>query len=299
MNEIEAMRIFSRVAELASFTKAAQDLNLPNASVSSSVQQLEEFMGTRLLHRTTRKVQLTQDGQIFYTRSKDILSQMDELQSLFKTGPADLHGILRVDMPSSFAHDLVIAKLSEFLNKHPNLQIELSSADRRVDVVSEGFDCVIRIGKLQDSTLIARSLGKLKMVNCASPSYIKRYGMPGSLKELSDHRLVHYEQNLGSKTSRWEWFDGKKTEYIAMPGVITVNNTETYESACLAGLGIIQVPEIGLYDLIKQGLLVEVLPEYRAEPMSISLVYANKRNIPLRVQTFMDWLTTIVQPYTT
>ena len=177
------------------------------------------------------------------------------------------------------------------------MAIELSGTDRRVDIVSEGFDCVIRVGKLHDSSLIARPLGKFKMINCASPRYIAKYGLPASLEDLVNHRLVHYEQNLGSKTSRWEWFDGKKTEYISMQGVITVNNTETYEAACISGLGIIQVPDVGILPLLKQGSLVEVLPKYQAEPMSISLIYANRRYIPLRVQTFMNWLVEIIQPH--
>ena len=298
MNEMEAMRIFVRVAELASFTKAAQDLRLPNASVSSSIQQLEDFLGTRLLNRTTRKVQMTQDGIRFYERSKNMLSEMDELRSLFRKTPAELNGTLRVDMPGGLAKTIVIPKLLEFLTDHPCIQVELSSADRRVDVISEGFDCVVRIGKLHDSSLIARSLGKFKMLNCASTEYVKRHGLPESLDDLAKHHLIHYEQTLGSKMNGWEWFDGKATRYIEMKGALIVNNTETYNAACLAGLGIIQAPSPGLRVLINQGRLVEILPDYEAEPMPVSLIYAARRHIPLRVQAFMDWLTKIIRPHT-
>ncbi len=298
MNEMDAMRIFVRVAELTSFTKAAQDLNLPNASVSSSIQQLEDFLGTRLLHRTTRKVQMTQDGLAFYERSKDMLSEMDALRSLFRNAPAELSGMLRVDMPGGLAKNIVVPRLREFLNDHPGIQVELSSADRRVDVISEGFDCVVRIGKLHDSTLIARSLGKFKMLNCASADYVKRYGLPQSLDDLAKHHLIHYEQNLGSKMNGWEWFDGKSTQCIEMQGALIVNNTETYNAACLAGLGIIQAPAPGLRELINQGRLVEILPNYEAEPMPVSLIYADRRHIPSRVQAFMDWLAKIIRPHT-
>jgi DNA-binding transcriptional LysR family regulator len=299
LNRIEAMHIFVRVAELASFTQAANAMGLPKASISTAVQQLERELGTRLLHRTTRRVQMTQDGQVFYERSKDLLADFEELQHLFHNHDADLQGRLRVDMPSAVARDLVLPRLPEFLQAHPALSIELSSTDRRVDLVREGFDCVLRAGVLGDSNLIARPLGFYRMINCASPAYLARFGVPQHPDELAGHRLIHYVMNLGARTAGFEYqqeAQAGSVVHIPMPGALTVNNSDAYHSACLAGLGIIQAPEVGVRSAIDQGQLVELLPHYRAAPMPVALVYANRRHQPKRVQAFMSWLGAIMQP---
>ncbi|WP_319004571.1 LysR substrate-binding domain-containing protein [Methylobacillus caricis] len=239
------MEIFIRVAELASFTKAAESLGLPKGSISSAVQNLESHLGSRLLHRTTRKVVLTQDGEVFYERCKDVLADMDELESMFQAGGHNIHGRIRVDLPLALSRDFVVPHLPEFIMQHPGIRIELSSTDRKVDLIAEGFDCVIRVGNLTESGLIARNMGRLSMINCASPAYIARYGMPGSIHDLQKHYLVNYAQTLGSGNAAWEWLDGKDVRSIKMPSLITVNNSDAYSQACLAGLGIIQVPLAG------------------------------------------------------
>ncbi|MFC3650839.1 LysR family transcriptional regulator [Dyella humi] len=296
MNRIEAMQIFARVAELASFTKAADSLGLPKASTSTAVQQLEAQLGTQLLHRTTRKVQLTQDGQRFYERCKDVLADLEELNSMFQQAPQALSGCLRVDMNSGTAK-YVVQRLPEFLRNHPQIQVELSCTDRRVDVVAEGFDCVVRVGTLTDSSLIVRSLGQLRVVNCASPAYLHAHGVPQTLDDLAHHQLIHYVSTLGQRSPGFEYMEGSACRYVPMQGVLTVNNIDAYENGCLAGLGIIQAPHSGMLHLIEAGRLVEVLPHYRAEPMPVSLLYAQRRNVSARVQAFMTWLTNILAPY--
>ncbi len=291
MNQIEAMRIYVRVAELASFTAAANQLGLPKASVSAAVQQLEGELGTRLLHRTTRRVQMTQDGQVFYERSRDILDDVEELQGLFREGPTLLRGRLRVDMPQVVARDTVLPHLPAFLEAHPELEIELSSTDRRVDLVREGFDCVLRVGSLDDSSLIARPVGHYRMINCASPAYLARMGTPQTLADLAGHQLVHYVGTLGARDPGFEYVDAEgATVYISMPGALTVNSTLTYQGAAMEGLGIIQVPEVGAREELVAGRLVEILPDFRPAPMPVSLIYANRRHLPRRVQVFMQWL---------
>jgi DNA-binding transcriptional LysR family regulator len=300
VDRVEAMNIFVRVAELASFTRAGDSLGLPKASVSSAVQQLETQLGTRLLHRTTRKVQLTQDGQIFYERCKDLLADMDELESLFQQTPAHISGRIRIDMPTAMARNLVIPRLPDFLASYPAVEIELSSTDRRVDLVREGFDCVVRVGQLADSGLIARPLGQLRIINCVSPGYLEKFGEPQTLEELAEHHwLVHYVLTLGAKSSGWEYWDGQSYRNLPMKGPMTVNNADAYTQACLAGLGIIQAPEAGLRQYIKKGQLVEILKNFAAEPMPISLIYPNRRNLSKRVQVFMDWLAGLVKEYAT
>lgn len=297
MNRLDAMQVFVRVAELASFTRAAESLGLPKASISTSVQQLESLLGTRLLHRTTRRVQLTLDGQIFYERSKDLLADVDELEGLFQQGATNLTGRLRIDMPSAMAKNHILPHLPEFLAQHPQLQLEISSTDRRVDLIREGFDCVIRVGKLTDSSLIARGLGKLELLNYASPAYLERFGIPQSLEDLSQHQLVHYTPTLGTKSAGFEFVENGEYKAIAMGGNITVNNSDAYQAACLAGFGIAQIPRIGAQEYVAQGQLIELLTNYRAEPMPVSLLYPNRRNLVRRVQVFMDWVSAQLKNY--
>jgi DNA-binding transcriptional LysR family regulator len=297
MNRLDAMQIFVRVAELSSFTRAAESLALPKASMSAAVQKLEKLVGARLLHRTTRRVQLTQDGRAFYERCKDLLADMDELQSMFQQSPQSLRGRLRVDMPSSAARDMVIPRLPEFLRAHPLLELELSSTDRKVDLVREGFDCVLRVGAVQDPNLVARPLGRFRMINCASPAYLARYGVPRTLEDLAHHQLVHYVPTLGARSTGWEYFDGTAYRNLNMPGAITVNNVEAYEAACLAGLGLVQVPAKGVAHHIEQGRLVEVLADFPSEPMPVALLYAHRRNLSQRLKVFMNWMAEILAPY--
>jgi DNA-binding transcriptional LysR family regulator len=298
MNPLEAMQIYRRVAELASFTQAADSLGLPKASISTAVQQLEAMLGTRLLHRTTRKVQMTQDGKTFYERSTDLLADFDELRTLFQQGQSALTGRLRVDMSSGIAKHIVLPRLPEFLRMHPGLEVELSSTDRRVDLVREGFDCVVRVGTLVDSTLVARTLGSYRVINAVSRGYVAEHGLPQGLEDLHRHRLVHYVPTLGAKSSGFEYVDDGGTErFVAMTGALTVNNSDAYLAACLAGLGIIQAPDVGLGPYLRTGELVEVLPGHRAAPMPVSLLYAHRRHLPRRVQAFMNWMGEMMQPF--
>jgi DNA-binding transcriptional LysR family regulator len=295
--ELDALRIFVKVAELASFTRAAEQLGMPKARVSVSVQQLETQLGTRLLHRTTRTVQMTQDGQQFVERCKELLADAEDLQSMFQSTPSALRGRLRVDLPHSMARNFVVPRLPEFLAVHPLLEIELSTTDRFVDVVHEGFDCVVRVGNLHDSGLVARRLGELRMINCASPAYLHEYGTPQTLDDLDRHRLVHYSPTLGAAPLGFEYCDGDRCLYRAMHGIITVNSSDAYQDACLAGLGLIQAPALGVQPLLAQGLLVAVLPDFAGQPMPVSLLYPHRRNVSKRVQALMAWLAKVIEPH--
>jgi DNA-binding transcriptional LysR family regulator len=295
MDNTEAIKRFVRVAELGSFTKAADALDLPKASISLAVQQLENKLGTQLLHRTTRKVQLTPDGQIFYDRGKDILTEMDELESLFQSGDANISGHIRVDMSFPMARNVVIPALPEFLCRYPNLQIDLSSTDHRVDLISEGFDCVIRTGKLTDSGLIVRHLGEMTQTNFASPSYLDQYGEPKHPEELHKHWLIHYAVNSSAKSDAFEYWDGNMLQRISMRSKVSVNNVDAYRAVCVAGLGITQAPKLGARHLLENGILVEILKDYRAPAMPVSLLYPHRRNLSKRMRIFMDWLSELIK----
>lgn len=248
MDKIHAMQLFLRVAELESFSRAAETLSLPKGSVSRQIQALENALGTQLL-RTTRRVSLTQDGMVYYERAKDLLMNLDELDGMFLHDPSTISGRLRVDMPVAIARNVVIPKLPAFLQQFPGIELELSSSDRLVDVIREGFDCpMVRVGNLKDSGLIARPLGKLSVINCASADYLTRFGYPETLDDLASHALIHYSALLGTRPQGFEYYNGSATRWVKTGGVLSVNSTETYQAACVAGLGIIQVPRVGVRD---------------------------------------------------
>lgn len=290
MDRHEAMRIFLRVAELSSFTGAAESLGLPKATVSQAVQQLEALAGTRLLHRTTRRVSVTLDGQAFYERCRDLVADLEEM---FRAG-AELAGRLRVDMPTGYARRLILPRLPEFLELHPRLELEISTTDRRVDAIAEGFDCVLRVGFSPEPGLVHRQIGQLEVINCVSPAYQGRHGLPRQLADLDQHRLVHYSPVLGGRSGGFEYFDGESYRLLPMEGAVTVNSSDAYQMACLSGLGIIQVPRVGVRDLLEDGSLLEVLPELKAEPMPIALLYPHRRNLSRRVKAFLDWAEELV-----
>jgi DNA-binding transcriptional LysR family regulator len=200
-------------------------------------------------------------------------------------------------MPQSLARSLFIPKLPELLAAHPQLELLLSTTDRQVDVIREGFDCVLRIGKLSESGLVARRLGEMAMTNCASPDYLKRYGIPRSLDDLTEHLVVHYSLRLGADDPGFEYRDGKAYRDRPMRSLITVNSTDSYNAACLAGLGIIQAPRSGVLANLVAGELVEVLPQHPCEPLTVSLVHAHGRQVPRHVRVVMSWIAQLLQPH--
>nr|WP_232108548.1 LysR family transcriptional regulator [Pseudomonas juntendi] len=292
---MELLRTFVRVSEVNSFTLAAESLGLPRSTVSEQVRALERLLGTQLFNRTTRRVRATQDGALLYTRSKDLLSGMEEIESLFSADDAELAGRLRVDLPTMMARRVIIPALPRFLQRFPRLQVELSCTDRQVDLLREGFDCVMRIGALHDLDVVARPVGQLSMRNCASPAYLERHGVPRTLQDLAGHQLVHYVRNLGGRCAGFEYVQGGQVQYQPMAGAVTVNNAEAYSAACLAGLGLIQVPAVGVAEHLQRGELVALLPAWQAPAMPVSLLYARQRHVPRRVQAFMQWLAEVLR----
>jgi DNA-binding transcriptional LysR family regulator len=296
--ELDAVRIFVRVAELGSFTRASEQLGLSKARASIRVQELEAELGCRLLLRSTRAVRLTEDGAQFLPRAKRLVLDADELAASFQA-PSTLRGRVRIDLPIRLARDQIIPRLPELLAMHPELELLVSTTDRRVDLVREGFDCVLRVGKLPDSRLVARRLGLLPMVNCASPSYLRKFGTPLALAELDDHFLVHYAPSLDGTPPSFEYRDGARYRERPMRSLITVNGTDAYQAACLAGLGIIQVPRLGTRANLAAGELVEILPAFECERMPVSLVQVHASRAREPVRAVMNWLSRVVAPHLT
>ena len=204
-------------------------------------------------------------------------------------------GRVRIDMPQSLALVLCIPRLPELLAAHPQLEVQLSTTDRRVDVIREGFDCVLRVGKLADSGLMARRLCELPMTNCASPSYLTKHGTPRSLDDLDRHLVVHYSTRFGTDGPSFEYRDGTVYREKPMRSVITVNSTESYHAACVAGLGIIQSVRSGVLPSTATGEMVEILPHHTGEPLALSLVHAHGRNVPRHVRVAMNWLAEVLR----
>jgi DNA-binding transcriptional LysR family regulator len=294
--DLEALRTFVKVAELGSFTRAAEQLGVTKSRASLRIQALEAEVGTRLLQRTTRVVRPTPDGEQLLARAQRLLLEADDLETMFQA-PRTLRGRVRVDLPVGFARDVLIPRLPELLAAHPQLEILLSATDRRVDVVREGFDCVLRVGTLPDSGLVARRLGVLPMMNYASPSYLRKFGMPRGVEDLDRHLLVHYSLALGGDAPSFEYREGDRYVERPMRSLVTVNNSDAYMAACLAGLGIIQVPRVGSHAKVAAGHLVEVLPDRTCEPMPVSIVHAHGRNAPKRVRAVMGWIAELLQPH--
>lgn len=296
MSFVSEMHIFARVAELSSFSQAAASLGMPKARVSTTVQQLEARLGARLLHRTTRKVELTHDGRAFYERCKDALTDIDELQSMFQAA-GELRGRVRIDMTGAVARNAVFPRLPELLAAQPLLEIEIGGSERRVDLVREGYDFVLRSGEVVDPALIARPIAELIQVNCASPAYLRTHGQPERLEDLDRHLIVHYATSFGARPDGFDYVADGEERTVAMRGALTVNNADSYQAACLAGLGIVQAPLIGVRDHLDTGRLVEVLPRHRARPLPLNLLYVSRRNLPQRVRYVMDWIAGIVGAY--
>lgn len=289
MDRLLNLQIFVRVVESRSFTRAADQLELPRSTISAAVKQLEARLGTPLLNRTTRRVSLTNDGSAYYERALRLLADFDEAETMFRRADSPPEGKVRADIPGRVARLILAPALPDFHRQHPQIELELGVTDRPIDLVEEGVDCAVRVGELAESGLIARRLGELDQVSCASPDYLARHGTPEKLADLQQHLAVHYASPLSGRVDDWECTDQGRSVAISMRSVITVNNAEAYIACCLAGLGLIQVPAYDVQTEIEQGQLIEVLPHNRPAPLPISVLYPHRRHRAPQVQAFVAW----------
>ena len=290
MDRVETMQVFVRVAETGSFTKAADGLGLPRATVSAAIQQLEASLGARLLQRTTRRVHLTQDGSALLERCYQLLSDFEEISGLFRRTPAQASGKLKVDVPSRLARLVIAPALPEFFKLYPDIELELRCTDRSINLIQEGVDCVVRVGQLEDSSLVARPLGQFELVNCASPAYLRRHGVPATPSELARHWAISYLSPTSGRSAPWEYIEDGVLNTVEMRSRVAVNNAETYIACCLAGLGLIQIPAYDVRGHIRAGELQEVMPQARAGAMPVYALYPHRRHLSRRVQVFIDWI---------
>ncbi|APH59258.1 Transcriptional regulator, LysR family [Granulibacter bethesdensis] len=297
VDRIDLFRIFSRVVECASFTRAADTLGMPRSSVSAAVQELEGRVGARLLHRTTRKVAPTQDGAAFYQRCQRVIADVEDTENLFRQMAAQPSGRLRIDVPGRIGRLIIAPALPGFLDLYPEINIDLGVTDRAVNLVEDSLDCVLRVGPLSDSGLIARPIGRLALINVASPAYLARHGMPQALDDLGQHWAVNYASPSSGRVEDWEWMEDGTLHTLPMRGRVTVNSAEAYIACCLAGLGLIQIPAYDVRSHLDTGELIEIMPEYRADPMPMTLLYPHRQHLSRRLQIFADWLEELLKRY--
>lgn len=286
------------VVESGTFSAAGERLGVAKSVISRRVSQLEQRLGSRLLHRTTRRLSLTDAGRNFYQRAVQILADLDDAEQGVSTASAELRGILKVAAPLSFGLAHLSSALTDFLDQHPAIEVNLDLNDRNVNLVEEGFDLAVRIGELQDSTLVARRLGTSRMVTCASRAYLERHGEPLHPDDLQRHTGLQYS-NISYK-QHWQFVTGDGKTLQAQPQIrIRANNGEALACAAVAGMGITTGPTFILGRYLKEGKLQRILTDYRRPSLGIFAVTPPGRLVPQRVQLFIEFLSSRFgdQPY--
>lgn len=295
MDRIELYRIFLRVVETRSFTRAADTLQMPRSSVSAAVAELEARLGARLLHRTTRVVTPTAEGEVLQARCLTVIGEVEDLESMFRNARQQPQGRLRIDVPGRIGRLIVAPALPEFLDRYPGIAVDLGASDRLSDLVADRVDCALRVGTPTASRLRARRIGELMVINVASPQYLARHGRPQSVDDLDRHLMVGYASPSSGRVEEWEWIADGQTHSRAVPHRVTANSAEAAIACALAGLGLIQVPAYDVAAHLAAGELVEVLPGARAEPMPLTLLFPALVKPPRRVELVARWLEALMR----
>lgn len=291
MDQLSAMRAFVRVVEAGSFTRAAESLDIPNATMSKLVRELEAHLGAKLLQRTTRKVTVTPEGHDYYAKATRILNDLQDIDSSFNAARGAPRGSLRVDVGGLTARDVLIPLLPDFMARYPDIRIELGVADRSVDLVADNVDCVIRGGPLDNSSLVARHIGDAVMVTCAAPAYLKQFGVPAYPEELENgHRLIAYVSSQNGRAMPCRFQKAEKRVDMKIAHRLGINESNAHFAAGVAGLGIIQTFAHSAGPAIKAGALVEILRKWRPPSYPFHVVYPQNRYVTHRLRVFIDWL---------
>ncbi|KJZ51387.1 LysR family transcriptional regulator [Pseudomonas marginalis] len=299
MDRFNAMRVFTRIVELRGFAKAADSLQLPRASVTVLIKQLEAHLGVQLLQRTTRQVSPTLDGAAYYQRCVQLLTDLEETEAVFSTRRQNPRGTLSVDMPSGIGRLIVIPALPAFTARYPQIELEVGLNDRPVNLIREGVDCVLRGGLALDESLVARPLAMMDQLTLASPEYLARRGVPASLDDLVNHQMVEYVSSASGKRFGLEFQVDGHLHTVNLSKGLAVNSSDGYFAACEAGFGLIQAPHYHAMRQLAEGSLVEVLPRVKVPTMALSALYPPHRQLSQRLRVFVDWLVALcAQPGT-
>lgn len=296
MDQIQAMRIFVRVVEAGTFTRAADSLSLPKATVTKHVQALEERLRVKLLNRTTRRVTVTPDGAAYYDRTVRLLTDLDDIEASMTNARANPRGRLRIDVGTSLAQLLIIPHLADFHARYPDIQVDLGVSDRMVDLIGDNVDCVIRGGELSDQSLVARRIGNLEFLTVASPDYVARKGAPTHPLEIEEkHTSVIYFSPQSGRHYPLEFRKGDESIDITGPYQLSVNESNAYVTSLLAGLGIGQITSYQAVRHFESGTLVQLLPEWTQPLLPVYVVYPPNRHLSAKVRAFVDWAAELFQ----
>ncbi|WP_244815412.1 LysR family transcriptional regulator [Caballeronia sp. Lep1P3] len=290
MDRFLAMKVFARVVEAGSFSKAADALRLPPASVSRTLQALEAHLGARLINRTTRSISITEDGEAYYERCVRVLGEVDDMEASLSHSKLSPKGNIKVSLPQVMAKNTIIPALPEFFAAYPDIGVELLLTDRQVDLVEEAVDCVVRVGAVGDIGLVAKRIGAYTQITCASPGYVEKYGEPQTLDDLERHLAVGYVLTKSGRVRNWEFLVDGETRAVPLKYKVAVNDADSYIACGLSGLGLIQSSSYTLDPHLRSGALQRVLKDYPAEPRVVSVLYAANRHQPRRVRVFIDWV---------
>ncbi len=294
MDKLQAMQLFARVVETGSYTAAAEQLEISRALASKLVQALEDQLGVRLLHRTTRRLSLTEAGQNYYQRVAEILAQLAEAEAEAAELQLEPRGRLRVSAPMSFSILHLGAALADFQRKYPRVELELNLNDRVVDLVEDGFDLAIRIGRLADSSLVARRLAGSQIVAVAAPAYLAWHGMPSHPDDLAHHNCLDY--TLSPRRDEWQFARGEERVTVRVRGNLHVNNGDMIALAAAQGLGVALSPAFIVHDALRRGDLVRVLPEWQLPDIGVYAVYPAGRSLPAKTRSLIDFLAERFRP---
>jgi LysR family transcriptional regulator for bpeEF and oprC len=290
MNKLQAMEVFVQVVDSGGFTRAAENMQLPKATVSTLVQALEQALAVKLLHRTTRQVSVTSDGAAYYERCLRILSDVREAEESLSNNRASPSGRLRVDVSTGMASDIIIPSLHGFFERYPDIRLDLGCGDRPVDLIEEGIDCAIRGGNLPDSALIARRIGVLQFATAATPAYFEKYGRPAHPNDLAQHRCINYFSSKTGKTYDWDFVRGDETILVPAPSCLAVNDSTAYMTAGLQGLGMIQMASYMIEPMLASGQMELALEDWTSTPLPINVVYPQNRHLSAKVRVFVEWV---------
>ena len=295
MDRFDSLKLFIRIVELGNFSRAADALGIPRATATHAIQQLESRLGTRLLDRTTRQVRPTLDGQAFYERCVNVLSELEDAEASLRQVASNPRGTLRVDMSSVHAVHIVLPRIDEFRHRYPGIDVVVSSGDRLIDLVYEGVDCVVRAGVPKDSTLMARRLALMPQVICASPEYLAAFGTPQHPDELSAHQAVGFFSSGNKADFGLQLIiDGALRTY-SLGGWMVTNDAASYAVCAKRGCGLVQMPRYHVEDDLREGRLVEVLGDWASPHMPLSAMYPYHRQLSRRVRVFIDWLSELYE----
>ncbi|WP_419798757.1 MAG: LysR family transcriptional regulator [Terasakiella sp.] len=288
MNNLTGMMIFAQVVQSGSFSKAADDLGMSKSSVSKKVTFLEDRLGVRLLNRTTRKLSLTEVGQVFYERCERIMSEAEEAELAITRLQDEPRGHLKISAPVSFGVKHLGRPLAAFIGKYEDLSVDVQLNDRYVDIVDEGFDLAIRIGRLPDSSLIAKKVGSSRMVVCASPDYWQKHTKPTHPRQLEDMNCLIY--TLSRNSGGWSYQENGKTHLVKIEGDVKANNGDIIRDMAVNGAGVAVSPAFIVGRELANGVLESVMEEYEVEPINIYAVYPHNRHLSAKVRLFVDFL---------